>query len=147
MRGTEGKGGTGVEAARKTGGKESRRHLPHSSFLQQTPPKRLILVNHGRPLVSAYSIPGLVPSTSEASSHLSLRPSRRPLPFHTPIPPLSKLRPREMKSHFFIQTSLGLRPPGYIWQNWHFNPALSDPTLSIRNCVHLHVPASCQVTL
>lgn len=147
MRGTEGKGGTGEGAARKTGEKESRRHLLYSSFLQQTPPKRLILVNHSRHLVSAYSIPGLVPSTSEASSHLSLRQSWRPLSFHTPIPPLRKLRPREMKSHFFIQTSFGLRPPSYMQQNRHFNPALSDPTLSVRNCVHLHVPASCQVTL
>lgn len=142
MRGTEGR-----EAARKTGGKESRRHLPHSSFLQQTPPKHLIIGNHSRCLVSTYSIPGLVPSTSEASSHLSLRQSWRPLPFHTPVPLLRKLRPREMKSRFCIQTSFCLRPPGYMWQNWYFNPALSDPTFSIRNCVNLHVPASCQVTL
>lgn len=110
-------------------------------------PEYLIIGNHSRCLVSTYSIPGLVPSTSEASSHLSGQQSWRPLPFHTPVLLLRKLRPREMKSHFFIRTSFGLRPPGYMWQNWYFNPALSDPTFSIRNCVNLHVPASCQVTL
>lgn len=88
-------GGGAARKVREGKGKEGGLHLPHSASLQKTLPNHLILANSSKHLVSTCGIPGLVPSTSEAPSCNS---PGRPLPFHIPILPMRKLRPRGVKS-------------------------------------------------
>lgn len=73
MVGTEGGGGK-LGGGRKTE-EGCLRLLPPSSFLQQTLPSHLVIANYIEHLMSTYCVPGVLPSISQAASHLILQQS------------------------------------------------------------------------